>query len=265
MNRDTKAIEPTSQFHGKDQKDYQGRPWTTPPAGTTTTLTTIYTHSPFTRSRTDSLLPTTSVAPPHHSPPSLTHSTDFPPLFSSPEGLRPSDGDHQCYIPKKCVHKYTGHTKGVQAIEFIPTYGNLLLRCVSFTATSFKKWCRCHHLLLIRSPPTRSYPTPVSPSCSRLPLSLSLALILWQWEPGRQGQGMGRVQREEGAAHLQRTLQRHPLPRLQQRRLQVSWQGQLASSGVEDGSGSVAAAAPPPAACLYCCRITPGVPAPHPP
>jgi hypothetical protein len=43
-------------------------------------------------------------------------------------GLRPDDGDHQCFIPKKCVHKYTGHTKGVQAIEFFPEYGHLLLR-----------------------------------------------------------------------------------------------------------------------------------------
>lgn len=48
-------------------------------------------------------------------------------------GLRPDDGDHQCFIPKKCVHKYTGHTKGVQAIEFFPEYGHLLLRYATQT------------------------------------------------------------------------------------------------------------------------------------
>lgn len=35
--------------------------------------------------------------------------------------------DHDCFIPKKCVKKYTGHTKGVQAIEFSPGTGHLLL------------------------------------------------------------------------------------------------------------------------------------------
>jgi len=45
-----------------------------------------------------------------------------------PAGLRASEGDHQCYLPTKCIHKYSGHTKGVQCIEFIPVYGHLLLR-----------------------------------------------------------------------------------------------------------------------------------------
>eukprot|EP00604_Paraphysomonas_vestita_P003721 CAMPEP_0174822994 /NCGR_PEP_ID=MMETSP1107-20130205/20471_1 /TAXON_ID=36770 /ORGANISM="Paraphysomonas vestita, Strain GFlagA" /LENGTH=322 /DNA_ID=CAMNT_0016043779 /DNA_START=1 /DNA_END=966 /DNA_ORIENTATION=- len=44
-----------------------------------------------------------------------------------PSGIRPDDGDHECFIPKKCVKKYTGHTKGVQAIEFFPGTGHLLL------------------------------------------------------------------------------------------------------------------------------------------
>jgi hypothetical protein len=47
-------------FHGKQQRDYQGRSWIEPP-----------------------------------------------------RGVRP-DNDHECFVPKKCLHTYTGHTKGVQ-------------------------------------------------------------------------------------------------------------------------------------------------------
>ncbi len=51
--------------------------------------------------------------------------------MAPPAGARSleEEGDdvHKCFTPKKCIHRYTGHTKGVQAIAFFPGYGHLLL------------------------------------------------------------------------------------------------------------------------------------------
>jgi len=47
---------------------------------------------------------------------------DPPPRLKADE-----DGKHQVFIPKKCIHTYTGHTKGVRKIKLSPKYGNLLL------------------------------------------------------------------------------------------------------------------------------------------
>ncbi|KAI9907797.1 hypothetical protein PsorP6_002947 [Peronosclerospora sorghi] len=44
-----------------------------------------------------------------------------------PRGLKPDDGDHRVFLPKRCVHKWVGHRKGVQAIELFPKVGHLLL------------------------------------------------------------------------------------------------------------------------------------------
>lgn len=35
----------------------------------------------------------------------------------------------KCYIPKKIVHTYTGHTKGIQKMELFPVSGHIFLTC----------------------------------------------------------------------------------------------------------------------------------------
>lgn len=56
--------------------------------------------------------------------------------------LPPPDMKHRpditCYIPKKHMHTYTGHKKGVQCIRFFPQYGHFLLSG-SFD-TTIKLW-----------------------------------------------------------------------------------------------------------------------------
>lgn len=75
--RGSQVLEAKSTFHGTDEVDYQGRPWSAPPSN-----------------------------------------------------LKAEDADgpsHECFIPKKCIKKLTGHTKGVQALQYFPGTGHLLL------------------------------------------------------------------------------------------------------------------------------------------
>jgi pre-mRNA-processing factor 17 len=45
------------------------------------------------------------------------------------KNLRSQDPPDKCYIPKKIVHTYTGHTKGIQKMELFPVSGHLFLTC----------------------------------------------------------------------------------------------------------------------------------------
>lgn len=49
-------------------------------------------------------------------------------LASVAYGSEPLEMDHhKCFVPKKCVHRFTGHNKGVQRIRLFPRTGHLLL------------------------------------------------------------------------------------------------------------------------------------------
>ncbi len=43
--------------------------------------------------------------------------------------LRSETAPDKCFIPKKCVHTYSSHTKGVQKIALFPVSAHLFLTC----------------------------------------------------------------------------------------------------------------------------------------
>lgn len=47
--------------------------------------------------------------------------------ITPPAGIRPDGGNHDCFVPKKCIKKYTGHTKGIQELDIFPGTGHLIL------------------------------------------------------------------------------------------------------------------------------------------
>ena len=49
-----------------------------------------------------------------------------PPYSVAPQ-LSQEPGSQECFIPKACVHTWTGHTAGVSAIRLFPQTSHLLL------------------------------------------------------------------------------------------------------------------------------------------
>ncbi|KDQ54874.1 hypothetical protein JAAARDRAFT_181584 [Jaapia argillacea MUCL 33604] len=49
------------------------------------------------------------------------------PPFSEAPQLQEEPGSQECFIPKVCVHTWTGHTAGVSVIRLFPTTGHLML------------------------------------------------------------------------------------------------------------------------------------------
>ncbi len=43
--------------------------------------------------------------------------------------LRSEEPPEKCFIPKKCIYEYTGHSKGVQKMQLFPISGHLFLSC----------------------------------------------------------------------------------------------------------------------------------------
>ncbi|GAA6010806.1 hypothetical protein JCM10207_005852 [Rhodosporidiobolus poonsookiae] len=87
-NREVGWGQEKSVFHGKETHDYLGR---------------TYLHIP---SAAEILLPTSADR------------LDKP---------RPADEGPESFVPKKCIHTWSGHTKGVSKIRLFPTSGHLLL------------------------------------------------------------------------------------------------------------------------------------------
>lgn len=56
--------------------------------------------------------------------------------------LRKVPGDQECFLPKKNIHTWTGHQKGISALRFFPNSGHLLL---SASMDSKVMLWDCHH------------------------------------------------------------------------------------------------------------------------
>lgn len=64
-----------------------------------------------------------------------------------PAEFRPKGDRHPCYIPKQWVHTWTGHTKGVSAIRWLPKTGHILLSASMDSTLKVSGHTHTHNIL----------------------------------------------------------------------------------------------------------------------
>lgn len=79
-----------------------------------------------------------------------------PPVSEAPQIMQEA-GSQDCFIPKVCVHTYTGHTQGVSVIRLFPQTGHLMLSGSMDTKIKVRSFIRLNGGLL--NCVTRSYGT----------------------------------------------------------------------------------------------------------
>jgi len=58
--------------------------------------------------------------------------------------LRSAEPPARCFLPKKLIHTWTGHNKGIHAIRWLPSSAHLLLSC-SMDSKIKVCFCSSHH------------------------------------------------------------------------------------------------------------------------
>lgn len=101
--------------------------------------------------------------------------------------LKKTPGEDECFVPKKKVHSWMGHSKGVSKLEFFPRYGHLLLS--GGNDTKVKLWDVYHDREHLRTYQGHSKPVKdvnFNPDgTSFLSTSYDKMVKLWDTETGK--------------------------------------------------------------------------------